>query len=155
VEITQYKPTMNTTKIIYNLSYTTICPIFSKVMPKFTKNFGMTFAKKGTYGVPEFAGTEVNRRSGKLKGLSGYLQTFHPQECGGQKTTTTDPNHHRTTTTQNHHHKTTTRMWWPEDHHHRTISPTFSAKTVYLSSLSCNQRVACELLDKTSESNKT
>jgi hypothetical protein len=46
-------------------------------MPKFTKNFGMTFAKKGTYGVPEFAGTEVNRRSGKLKGLSGYLQTFH------------------------------------------------------------------------------
>ena len=29
----------------------------------------MTFAKKGTYGVPEFAGTEVNRRSGNLKGL--------------------------------------------------------------------------------------
>ena len=53
-----------------------ICPIFSKVMPKFTKFFGMTFAKKGTYGVPEFAGMEVNRRSGKLKGLSGYLQTF-------------------------------------------------------------------------------
>ena len=38
-------------------------------MSKFTKKFGMTFAKKGTYGVPEFAGTEVNRRSGKLKGL--------------------------------------------------------------------------------------
>ena len=54
-----------------------ICPIFSKVMPKFTIFFGMTFAKKGTYGVPEFAVTEVNRRSGKLKGLSGYLQTFH------------------------------------------------------------------------------
>ena len=66
MEITQYKPTMNTTKIIYNLTYPTICPIFSKVMPKFTKKFGMTFAKKGTYGVPEFAGTEVNRRSGKF-----------------------------------------------------------------------------------------
>ena len=36
----------------------------------------MTFAKKGTYGVPEVAGTEVNRRSGNLKGLSRYLQTF-------------------------------------------------------------------------------
>ena len=33
------------------------------------KKFGMTFAKNRTYGVPEFAGTEVNRRSGKLKGL--------------------------------------------------------------------------------------
>ena len=33
----------------------------------------MTFAKKGTYGVPEFAGTEVNRRSGNLKGLTGNL----------------------------------------------------------------------------------
>ena len=42
-------------------------------MPKFTKKFDMTFAKKGTYGVPEFAGTEVNRRSGNLKGLTGYL----------------------------------------------------------------------------------
>jgi hypothetical protein len=40
-------------------------------MPNFTKKFGMTFAKKGTYGVPEIAGTEVNRRSGNLKGLSG------------------------------------------------------------------------------------
>ena len=37
----------------------------------------MTFAKKWTYGVPEFAGTEVNRRSGNLKGLLRYLQTFH------------------------------------------------------------------------------
>jgi hypothetical protein len=45
-------------------------------MPKFTKNFGMTFAKKGTYGVPEFAGTEVNRRSGKLKGLMGTCRHF-------------------------------------------------------------------------------
>ena len=33
----------------------------------------MTFTKKRTYGVPEFAGTEVNQRSGKLKGLPGYL----------------------------------------------------------------------------------
>ena len=31
----------------------------------------MTFAENRTYGVPEFAGTEVNRHSGKLKGLSG------------------------------------------------------------------------------------
>jgi hypothetical protein len=46
-------------------------------MPNFTKKSGMTFAKKGTYGVPEIAGTEVNRRSGNLKGLTGYLQTFH------------------------------------------------------------------------------
>jgi hypothetical protein len=45
-------------------------------MPNFTKKSGMTFAKKGTYGVPEVAGTEVNRRSGNLKGLSRYLQTF-------------------------------------------------------------------------------
>ena len=36
----------------------------------------MTFAKKGTYGVPEFAGTEVNRRSGKLKGLMGTCRHF-------------------------------------------------------------------------------
>ena len=48
-----------------------ICPIFSKVMLKFTENFSMTFAENRTYGVPEFAGTEVNRHSDKLKGLSG------------------------------------------------------------------------------------
>ena len=40
-------------------------------MLKFTENFSMTFAENRTYGVPEFAGTEVNRHSGKLKGLSG------------------------------------------------------------------------------------
>src|SRR3954470_23031616 len=40
-------------------------------MPKFTENFSMTFAENRTYGVPEFAGTEVNQHSGKLKGLSG------------------------------------------------------------------------------------
>ena len=55
-----------------------ICPIFSKVMLKFTENFSMTFAENRTYGAPEFAGTEVNRHSGKLKGLSGYLQNHHP-----------------------------------------------------------------------------
>ena len=38
----------------------------------------MTFAENRTYGVPEFAGTEVNRHSGKLKGLSGYLQNHYP-----------------------------------------------------------------------------
>ena len=38
----------------------------------------MTFAKNRTYGVPEFAGTEVNRHFGKLKGLSGYLQNHYP-----------------------------------------------------------------------------
>ena len=31
----------------------------------------MTFTENRTYGVPEFAGTEVNRHFGKLKGLSG------------------------------------------------------------------------------------
>ena len=41
-------------------------------MLKFTENFSMTFAENRTYGVPEFAGTEVNRHSGKLKGLLGY-----------------------------------------------------------------------------------
>ena len=56
-----------------------ICPIFSKVMLKFTENFSMTFAENRTYGVPEFAGTEVNRYSGKLKGLSGYLQNHYPR----------------------------------------------------------------------------
>ena len=40
-------------------------------MLKFTENFSMTFAENRTYGVPEFAGTEVNRHSSKLKGLSG------------------------------------------------------------------------------------
>ena len=70
-----------------------ICPIFSKVMPKFTKNFGMTFAKKGTYGVPEFAGTEVNRCSGKLKGLSGYLQTFYKSCCRHLRPTTSTSTH--------------------------------------------------------------
>ena len=46
-------------------------------MLKFTENFSMTFSENRTYGVPEFAGTEVNRHSGKLKGLSGYLQNHH------------------------------------------------------------------------------
>ena len=41
------------------------------------ENFSMTFAENRTYGVPEFAGTEVNRHSSKLKGLSGYLQNYH------------------------------------------------------------------------------
>ena len=37
----------------------------------------MTFAENRTYGVPKFARTKVNRHSGKLKGLSGYLQNHH------------------------------------------------------------------------------
>ena len=41
------------------------------------ENFSMTFAENRTYGVPEFAGTEVNQHSDKLKGLSGYLQIHH------------------------------------------------------------------------------
>ena len=48
-------------------------------MLKFTENFSMTFAENRTYGVPEFARTEVNRHSGKLKGLSGYLQNHYPR----------------------------------------------------------------------------
>ena len=59
-----------------------ICPIFSKVMLKFTENFSMTFAENRTYGVPEFAGTEVNQHSDKLKGLSGYLQIHHDMMVG-------------------------------------------------------------------------
>ena len=51
-------------------------------MLKFTENFSMTFAENRTYGVPEFAGTEVNRHSGKLKGLSGYLQIHHDTMVG-------------------------------------------------------------------------
>ena len=51
-------------------------------MLKFTENFSMTFAENRTYGVPEFAGTEVNRHSGKLKGLSGYLQNHHDTMVG-------------------------------------------------------------------------
>ena len=68
-----------------------ICPIFSKVMLKFTKNFSIIFAENRTYGVSEFAGTEVNRHSGKLKGLSGYLQIHHDTMIGDktQQTSTT------------------------------------------------------------------
>ena len=51
-------------------------------MLKFTENFRMTFAKNRTYGVPEFAGTKVNRHSSKLKGLSGYLQNHHDTMVG-------------------------------------------------------------------------
>ena len=60
-------------------------------MLKFTENFSMTFAENRTYGVPEFAGTEVNRHSGKLKGLSGYLQYHHDTMVGDktQQTSTT------------------------------------------------------------------
>ena len=42
----------------------------------------MTFAENRTYGVPEFARTEVNRLSGKLKGLSGDLQNHHDTMVG-------------------------------------------------------------------------
>ena len=42
----------------------------------------MTFTENRTYEVPEFAETEVNRRSGKLKGLSGYLQIHHDTMVG-------------------------------------------------------------------------
>ena len=46
------------------------------------ENFSMTFAENRTYGVPEFAGTEVNPHSGKLKVLSGYLQNHHDTMVG-------------------------------------------------------------------------
>ena len=55
----------------------------------------MTFAKKGTYGVPEFAVTEVNRRSGKLKGLSGYMQTFHKKSTSPAGISTTRWSEHK------------------------------------------------------------
>ena len=56
------------------------------------ENFSMTFAESRTYGVPEFAGTEVNRHSGKLKGLSGYLQN-HYDAMVGDKTQQTPSLH--------------------------------------------------------------
>ena len=37
----------------------------SQVMPKFTENFGMTFAKSGQIERLKFAGTEMNQHSGK------------------------------------------------------------------------------------------
>ena len=40
------------------------------------ENFSMTFAENRTYGVPEFAGTKVNRHSGKLKGLQNHHDTM-------------------------------------------------------------------------------
>ena len=51
----------------------------------------MTFAENMTYGVPDFAGTEINRHSDKLKGLSGYLQIHHDTMVGdkSQQTSTT------------------------------------------------------------------
>ena len=60
-------------------------------MLKFTENFSMTFAENRTNGLPEFSGTEVNRHSGKLKGLSGYLQYHHDTMVGDktQQTSTT------------------------------------------------------------------
>ena len=51
-------------------------------MLKFTETFSMTFAENRTYGVPEFAKTEVNQHFGKLKGLSGYLQIHHDTMVG-------------------------------------------------------------------------
>ena len=43
-----------------------ICPTFlAQVMPKSTEIFGMTFAKIGHIECLEFAGTEMNRHSGK------------------------------------------------------------------------------------------
>ena len=52
-------------------SGTPYVPFFSKGHAEIFREFWHDFAKKGTYGVPEFAKTEVNRRSGKLKGLMG------------------------------------------------------------------------------------
>ena len=42
----------------------------------------MTFAENRTYGVPEFAGTEVNQHSDKLKGLLRYLHNHHDTMVG-------------------------------------------------------------------------
>ena len=42
----------------------------------------MTFAENRTYGVPEFAGMEVNQHSDKLKGLTRYLQIHHDTMVG-------------------------------------------------------------------------
>ena len=65
--------------------------ILTQAMLKFMENFSMTFAENRTYGVPEFAGTEVNRHSGKLKGLSGYLQNHHDTMVGDKTQQTQGP----------------------------------------------------------------
>ena len=83
-----------------------ICPIFSKVMLKFTETFSMTFAENRTYGVPEFAGTKVNQHSGKLKGLSGYPQNHYPTPAQLQ------PHN-----TPQYHHDTMVRDKTPQYHH--------------------------------------
>ena len=47
-----------------------------------TKKIGMTSPNSRTYGVPEFVGTEFNRRSGNLKGLTGYLHKHFTKNSG-------------------------------------------------------------------------
>ena len=77
----------------------------------------MTFAKNRAYGVPEFAGTEVNQHSGNLKGLMGYLQTFHKGLDGLITTTFT------THQSQMHQHHTSTTFTNTSPHHTSTTSP--------------------------------
>ena len=48
-----------------------------------TKKIGMTSPNSRTYEVPEFAGTEFNRRSGNLKGLTGYLHKHFTKKVAG------------------------------------------------------------------------
>ena len=44
----------------------------------------MTFAENRTYGVPEFAGTEVNRHSGKTNGPLGWTRQKRPPSQHGK-----------------------------------------------------------------------
>ena len=81
-------------------SGTPYIPFLAKFMPKFFGNFGMTLLKNRTYGVPEFAGTEVNRRSNKLKGLSGLYLHKHFAKNGRHSwpATASHQQHHNTDT---------------------------------------------------------
>ena len=72
-------------------------------MPKFTENFAMTFAKNRAYGVPEFAGTEVNQHSGNSRASWGTCKLFIHTS-----TTTTSSQPSQIHRHHHHHHNNTT-----------------------------------------------
>ena len=114
----------------------------AKVMPKFTENFGMTFAKNRAYGVPEFAGTEVNQHSSNLKGLMGYLQTFRKGLDGldhhhmhTSSTTSTSNTSTTSNTFTNHRHNHNHHIHHHIDHIHTSKYLIISPETEYSSSV--------------------
>ena len=122
---------------VFHMSY-----CLAKVVPKFTENFGMTLAKNRAYGVPEFVRTEVIQHSGNLKGLMGYLQTFHTHIHHHNFITTitnssTPPpppsQQHNTTTKYHHHHDNTTIIT-------TSTTTTFTSSTISSSHLKTEQQ---------------